>query len=156
MLEVSQVRRRKVRWGQPEWCGVSSGGRTGLRRTSRNPLGECRQGLRNGSVQLCYEASPGSLTPPCSLCPGVGVPAAAAKAAAKAAKFGESAWGAPQSPRQPWCGIDRCRGCWGWAPRPGTSSHMSTGITPAASPFPPQVPGLECQAQYPVWAECPE
>lgn len=104
-----------------------------------------------GCAKVCCEASPGSLTPPCCLCPGVGVPAAAAKAAAKAAKFGEPAWGAPQCPRQPWCGTDQCR---------VTLGHIiphEHGVTPAASPFCPQVLGLEgCQERCPAWAECPE
>lgn len=78
------------------------------------------------------------MTPPRCLCPGVGVPAAAAKAAAKAAKFGESARGAPRS--QPghfwglWCGPDWSGGAGDGHPRPGTSPHMSTGVTPLPHP----------------------
>lgn len=82
-------------------------------------------------------------------CPGVGGPAAA-KAAAKAAKFGELSWGAPQSPASPGVALTSAgyagMGTQAWHIIPHEHGDHTCCLTP-----PPQVLGLEgCRVWCPV------
>lgn len=136
-------------------------GRRGMRRTSVvyinswPSLGGYRQGGRDGLCPALLERTPpGTLTPSCCLCSGVGGPAAAAKAAAKAAKFGESLekpgsrlspqqaalpgrWASGVSPRAlAWHRLvqGELGGFRGGYPTLGVSSHGSMGITRGSPP----------------------